>query len=626
MIRIAVFVFAELRNVGLSTFWTSDRRRACFRNVLVTVRAAIGLMLVVSSAASAVYEVGPGRAYSSINAVPWESLQAGDTVRIHWRANAYKEKWVIARQGTAASPIVVQGVPGPNGELPVLEGNGATTRTTLNYWNENRGVIKIGGSSVPPDTTPRHIIVENLDIRSARPPYQYTSASGATGTYLNNASAIYIEKGQHIIVRNCRMHDCGNGFFVASGDSLASSNVLVQGNHIFENGNDGSIYEHNNYTAAIDITFEYNRFGPLRAGCLGNNLKDRSAGLIVRYNWIESGNRQLDLVDGEDSSLIRNHPSYRRTYVYGNVLVEPADAGNRQIVHYGGDSGTTNAYRHGLLQFYHNTLVSTRTDRTTLLRLSTDTERADCRNNILYVSAAGNTMSIVDGSGYVNLSHNWLKPGWVNTFGTLTGVITNDANITGTAPGFLDVARQNFFLATNSVCRDAGTSLHAGVIASSNLVLRHANGARRPNWNALDLGAYEFSPLEAWRYEHFGTNFAVASIAGNEADPNGNGIPNILEYAFLRDPRTAGGTVPMAERGTDFGIRFPRRLPPAEVTYVVQVSDNLTAWQDGSSFADDTVVLSNSLTRTVSPIAETNTVVRLNQGAPKRFLRVQVRP
>src|SRR5688572_12587881 len=95
------------------------------------------------------FEVGPGRAYTSIGAVPWESLQAGDTVRIHWRATPYREKWVIARQGTAALPIVVQGVAGSNGALPVISGDGATTRSALNYWNENRGVIKIGGSSVP---------------------------------------------------------------------------------------------------------------------------------------------------------------------------------------------------------------------------------------------------------------------------------------------------------------------------------------------------------------------------------------------------------------------------------------------------------------------------------------------
>ena len=176
----------------------------------------------------------------------------------------------------------------------------------------------------------------------------FFSASGAQQTYTNNAAAIYVEKAENLLIRNCVLRDSGNGLFIGSGQSFASRDVQIEGNYIFDNGIEGSIYQHNNYTAAQDIVFEFNRFGPLRAGCLGNNLKDRSAGLIVRYNWIEGGNRQLDLVDGEDSPLIRNDPDYATTHVYGNVLIETEGSGNRQIIHYGGDSGNTSAYRKGL--------------------------------------------------------------------------------------------------------------------------------------------------------------------------------------------------------------------------------------------------------------------------------------
>ncbi len=60
--------------------------------------------------------------------MPWESLTAGDTVLIYYRATPYKEKCVICRVGTPAAPITVRGVLGPNGERPVIDGNGATTR------------------------------------------------------------------------------------------------------------------------------------------------------------------------------------------------------------------------------------------------------------------------------------------------------------------------------------------------------------------------------------------------------------------------------------------------------------------------------------------------------------------
>ena len=87
----------------------------------------------------------------TIAEVPWATLQPGDTVLIHWRSTPYKEKWVICRQGTAASPITVSGVLGPNGERPVIDGNGAVTPLNLNFWSENRGTIKIGGANVPAD-------------------------------------------------------------------------------------------------------------------------------------------------------------------------------------------------------------------------------------------------------------------------------------------------------------------------------------------------------------------------------------------------------------------------------------------------------------------------------------------
>lgn len=238
--------------------------------------------------------------------------------------------------------------------------------------------------------SPRYIVVEGLEVRSGRPPYAFTDDSGSAATYVNNAAAIWIEKGEHIIVRGNVRRDSGNGLFVSSAEPNISRNVLVESNHVYDNGNANSLYEHNTYTEALGNTYQFNRFGPLRTGAPGNNLKDRSAGLVVRYNWIEGGNRQLDLVE-TDSLTIQNDLSYRTTFVYGNVLIEPDAAGNRQVAHYGGDNGTTATYRKGRLYFYQNTLVSTRTDRTTLFRLSTNDERADVRNNIFYPAVHSGT-------------------------------------------------------------------------------------------------------------------------------------------------------------------------------------------------------------------------------------------
>lgn len=450
----------------------------------------------LTSANAAVYEVGPNQALQTIAQVPWATLQPGDTVLIHWRPTPYKEKWVICRQGTASAPITVRGVANQNGELPILDGNGAVTPTNLNFWSESRGVIKIGGANVPADTMPRYIVIENLDIRSAHPNYQFTDDVGAVQTYASAASAIFVEKGENITIRNNILHDSANGFFVASANDLVSRNILVEGNYIYDNGIVGSAFQHNNYTAAIGITFQYNRFGPPKTGANGNALKDRSAGLVVRYNWIEGGNRQLDLVDGEDSSLIVNAPEYRKTFVYGNILIEPDGAGNNQITHYGGDSGTVANYRKGKLYFYNNTIVSTRAGNTTLFRLSSNEETCDARNNIFYNTAAGTSLAMIDDTGLLTIANNWLKPNWRVSHGTPTGTVTNNGgNVQGTSPNFVDETGQNYRLASNSAAINAGTSLNADVLPVHNLVrqyVKHQTSEPRPTNGQFDLGAYEF--------------------------------------------------------------------------------------------------------------------------------------
>ena len=442
------------------------------------------------------YEVGPGKPYANIGDVPWESLGPGDTVLIYWREQPYKEKWVIAVQATEAEPLVVRGVPNEQGDLPVIDGRDAVTRTQLDYWNEPRGIVKIGAASVPNVQTATWVVVENLDIRSGRPPYQFTDDRGNTQSYASNAASFYVEDGQHIILKNCIIHDSGNGIFV----SPASRDITIDGNWIYDNGIENSYYEHNAYTEAIGMTYQFNHFGPLRADCGGNNLKDRSAGLVVRYNWIEGGNRQLDLVDAEDSSDIVNDPSYRQTFVYGNILIEPDGAGNSQILHYGGDSGTTSDYRKGVLYFYNNTVVSTRAGNTTLMRLSTNDETADARNNILYVTASGDRLAMLDASGVLHLRNNWTKPGWVDSHSGLTGVIYDDGgNITGDDPGFVDEAGQDYHLTGDSQCVDAGGPLHPDALPEHDMdsqYVKHQGQEPRPDDGARDIGAFEYgAPL-----------------------------------------------------------------------------------------------------------------------------------
>jgi len=456
---------------------------------------ALILLLMFSSVMATDYHVDENPPYQNIGDVPWANIQAGDRVFIHWRAQPYKEKWVINAVGTEANPIHVIGVNGPQGQQPVIDGNGATTVPGVNFWNERRGVIKIGGSSTPSNNLPEHIIIENLDIRSGRPPYTFTNDSGQTETYANNAASLYVEIGAHITFKNNTIRDSGNGIFIGANGGQ-TQDILIQGNDIYDNGIEGRFFEHNTYTAAIGIVYENNRFGPLRSGADGNNLKDRSAGLVVRNNWIEGGNRQLDLVDAEDSAVLVNHPSYQTTHVYGNVLMESDGQGNSQILHYGGDSGTTTDYRKGDLYFYNNTIISTRTGNTTLMRLSTNDETAHVFNNVYYGTASGSTLALIDGTGTVNMQYNWFKTNWQDCHCTPSGTITDMGNnLTGSTPGFTDFNSENWTPLPNSDLTNNGMQPLAELLpdyAVNKQYRKHQASEVRPASGDMDIGAFEF--------------------------------------------------------------------------------------------------------------------------------------
>ena len=51
----------------------------------------------------------------------------------------------------------------------MISGELAVTRTELDYWGEDRGLIKIGGASTPSVSVPKWIVVEGFDLRYAHP-------------------------------------------------------------------------------------------------------------------------------------------------------------------------------------------------------------------------------------------------------------------------------------------------------------------------------------------------------------------------------------------------------------------------------------------------------------------------
>ena len=68
---------------------TGVRRSVLTTGPTMLLRACILLAVLGSELVATTYEVGPGKQYTAIGAVPWESLQPGDLVLIHWRSTPY---------------------------------------------------------------------------------------------------------------------------------------------------------------------------------------------------------------------------------------------------------------------------------------------------------------------------------------------------------------------------------------------------------------------------------------------------------------------------------------------------------------------------------------------------------
>ena len=402
-----------------------------------------------AAAKATVYDVGPGHDYETPDAAPWRLIEPGDEVRIHWRPEPYRSRWSFSYRGREDAPIVCRGVRGPDGQRPVIDGSNALAPPGVVYTGGTRGIIKIGYCNVPEVHDPQWLVIEGLSFRGARPGH-YSLGRGGLAEYLQTASGIFIERGSNIVIRDCEFTDCGNGFFAA----WETRNLLVEGCYLHGNGGP-NVHEHNSYTAGTNITFRGNRFGPLKDGCIGNALKDRSANLRVIGNWIEGGNRQLDLVDGEDDPSIVAAAGYRETWVVGNVLAEVEDFGNPQIVHFGGDSGDEPSYRRHL-HLVGNTIVSTRRGKVTVLRLSTQAQTADVLNNVIYTTAPGGELAILDETGGVTLRGNWISEGYRRSHGPLAGHIDAAGNLGGETPGFVDFANWDLRLRASSPAVAAG--------------------------------------------------------------------------------------------------------------------------------------------------------------------------
>jgi hypothetical protein len=81
-------------------------------------------------------------------------------------------------------------------------------------------------------------------------------------------------------------------------------------------------------------------------------------------------------------------------------------------------------------------------------------------------------------------------------------------------------------------------------------------------------------PYLNWKYAHFGSNATNPAVAGDFEDPDGDGVPNLLEYALANDPNVPNTTQSLdgMVSSNHFQLEFRRNTTATDLTYTVQAA------------------------------------------------------
>ena len=342
--------------------------------------------------AGPVYDVGPSQAtYHTLSSVPWSTLAAGSTVRVHnedtTRAapTTYHEYVQISTQGTASNPIRVCGVPDAVGNLPIVSGQNATTSPNTDPGDVGLGVISLFKYNYnlygSPNPTPSNIIVEGLSVRQGYTDYSfYPPGSTTLQAWDGFTPAIRVQDAYDVVVRGNDLTDNGQGIFseAQTPESRMSRDVLVEGNHLHNNGAANISTSHQMYLQALGQVTQFNIIEQFRALGGGANLKSRGVYDIIRYNSFGDAVGQNDLVDEQDSGEYIDFGSYffygveqpaytadlvvaaaeawHHAYVYGNEYTNSIAGAP---IHFFEDHDSYQASRIGDLWWYNNTFHET---------------------------------------------------------------------------------------------------------------------------------------------------------------------------------------------------------------------------------------------------------------------------
>lgn len=135
------------------------------------------------------------------------------------------------------------------------------------------------------------------------------------------------------------------------------------------------------------------------------------------------------------------------------------------------------------------------------------------------------------------------------------------------------------------------------------------------------------APFSTWQSANFTTSqLNDPTISGPLADPDKDGLSNLLEYALGSPPLGASNQAKplvgtMSQNGNTYlTIQYTQSKSAVDVTLAAQVSSDLVTWQGGSGAVATTGTVDNGLTQTVT----VRDLTAIGAVGNKRFIRLQV--
>ncbi|ADE53633.1 peptidase-like protein [Coraliomargarita akajimensis] len=188
------------------------------------------------------------------------------------------------------------------------------------------------------------------------------------------------------------------------------------------------------------------------------------------------------------------------------------------------------------------------------------------------------TMYLANGSSPAQLSFSGLNPS--RTY-DMTFFASRTASNNRTANYTVDSSTTSLNAANNQSITASLSNLQPSAAGELILSIECDVAATYGYLGAIILSANQTN-YELWTDDHFSPiEQADPAIVGQLQDPDADGIPTFLEYAFALNPRVANSRDVMPsllQTGPHHGLRFTRSPNRSELTYQVLASSDLLNW------------------------------------------------